>query len=461
MAEPSATSKPHRALPRFFTLEIVLAVVAVISGCMIVWSALVMRSILAQVISGIVFTLSLLGFIRLYMDPDSVRSRQTDGILKLSTQMLEGMQDGLTLESAQYNCQLLLPATAAIAVAITDREKIMGYAGYNAESNPQGANIRTTATHDTLQDGQPRVLLTAEEIGLPAELHSTRIHAAILMPLIVGHDIVGTLKFYYRKPRDITQTQRSIAEGFSKLLSAEIASVHLEEQKKLATSMELKALQAQINPHFLFNTINTISSFIRIDPPKARELLREFAVFYRSTLEDASDLIPLSREIDQTKRYFMFEVARFGEDRLQLDVDIDPEVNEMMVPSFMVQPLVENAVRHGRPSEGKMTITITGQYEGDNIVIGVTDDGVGMTEEVRDNLIDKKLDVESTTGLGIALKNIRDRMKSYFGPESYMDVKSELGCGTTISVVLKKEYAGGYIPKGSWGTDNSAIKPKG
>ena len=91
----------------------------------------------------------------------------------------------------------------------------------------------------------------------------------------------------------------------------------LEEQTKLATSMELKMLQSQINPHFLFNTINTIASFIRTDPNKARTLLREFAVFYRRTLEDAADLILLDREIEQTQRYFTFEVARFGEDRLE------------------------------------------------------------------------------------------------------------------------------------------------
>ena len=453
------TESNRKHLPRFLSAEIILIVVAVISGIMIIWSGAVMHMMVAQIISGIIFTLSLLGFIRLLMDPDSVRARQTNSILKLSTQMLEGMQNGLTFESAQYNCQLLLPATAAIAVAITNREVIMGYAGYNEERNPQKAPIRTKATHATLEDGKPRELLSSAEIGLPAELHSTRINAALVMPLIVGHDIVGTLKFYYRKPRDITETQRSIAEGFSKLLSAEIASVHLEEQQKLATSMELKALQAQINPHFLFNTINTIASFIRIDPAKARELLREFAVFYRSTLEDASDLIPLTREIEQTQRYFMFEVARFGEDRLELQVDVDQQVGEMMVPSFMVQPLVENAVRHGRPSEGKMTVTIAGHYEGDNIVIGVTDDGVGMPEEVSQNIMNPHPSTESN--LGIAVKNIRDRMKSYFGPESYMRVDSELGKGTTIAIVLKKENAGGYLPEGTWGAGNSAIKPKG
>ena len=445
-----------KSRPQFFTSGVLLSAIAIIAGIMIVWSALVIRDLRIQVLCGVVFTLSLIALLRLALDPDSVRARQSDAVLKLSSQMLDCMKDGLTPKASQQICQLLLPATAAIAVAITDSEVILGYAGYNQSSNPQGAKIRTRATHLTLEDGRERVLLSPEDIGLPQALHSFRINAAIIVPLVMGSDIVGTLKFYYRKPGQISQTQRSMAEGFGKLLSTQMAASALEEQKKLATSMELRALQAQINPHFLFNTINTIASFIRIDPAKARELLREFASYYRSTLEDASDLIPLSREVDQVKRYFLLEVARFGEDRLQLDVDIDPEVEEMLVPSFMIQPLVENAVRHARPSEGKLTITVSGHIEGENVVIGVNDDGVGMTPEKCENIMHP----DSSSGLGIAVKNVHDRMKSYFGPESYMDVKSKLGAGTQISIVLKREYMGGYIQQGDWGMDNSAVKPK-
>lgn len=103
-----------------------------------------------------------------------------------------------------------------------------------------------------------------------------------------------------------------------------MAAVEMETQRKLATSMELKMLQTQINPHFLFNTINTIASFIRTDPMKARTLLREFAVFYRRTLEDSTERISLARELDQVQRYFNFELARFGDARLAFEVDTSP-----------------------------------------------------------------------------------------------------------------------------------------
>ena len=222
-----------------------------------------------------------------------------------------------------------------------------------------------------------------------------------------------------------------------------MAAAALEEQTKLATSMELKALQAQITPLFLFNTINTIASLIRTDPAKARILLRDFAVFYRSTLEDANDLIALEREVKQVERYLSFEIARFGEGRLELIVDIQPELYSMLVPSFMIQPLVENAVKHAMRAEGKLTISIIGTIDGSTVVIAVVDDGVGMTEAQCATMMDG----ESTTGLGIAVRNVRDRMYGYIGPHSHMDVESAPGEGTRVSFTLDRASAesDGYL----------------
>ena len=427
------------ALPRFFTLEMFMFTVAVLSGLVLIWSSVSpYRSIAVLIVAGIVFTLSLVIVIRLLMDPDSVRARQSDAMLRLASQTLDCMKEGMTSEAAQRICQLLLPSTAAIAVAVTDKDHILGYAGYEEADNPSGSVIRTHATHATLSDGRGRILFTPEEIGFPSG--SSTIQAAIIVPLVVGRTVEGTLKFYYRRPRHVSETQKSIAEGFGQLLSTQMAASALEEQTKLATSMELKALQSQINPHFLFNTINTIASLIRTNPEKARILLREFAVFYRRTLEDSTDLILFAREIEQTKRYFTFEIARFGEDRVAMEVDIEPDVDDMMVPPFLIQPLVENAVRHAMPSEGKLTISVTGQVKGDDVIVCVADDGVGMTEEARLNI----LHPESSTGCGIAVKNVHDRICGYFGSDTHMEVESELGVGTKVTLVLiggaKREY---------------------
>lgn len=419
------------ALPRFFTLEMAAFTLAIISGLTLLWALTQPDKYLFIVFgAGVVFTLCVATIIRFSMDPDSVRARQTDTMLQLATQTLECMGDGITSETAPEVCELLLPSTAAIAVAITDTEQILGYAGYQEAENPNGASIRTQATRATLQDGKIRILRSAEEIGFPSK--SAGIQAAIIVPLSVSDDVVGTLKFYYRNAKYISETQKSIAMGLGQLLSTQMAAVAMEEQKKAATSMELKMLQSQINPHFLFNTINTIASLIRTNPDKARVLLREFAVFYRRTLEDAGELIEFEREMEQTRRYFAFEVARFGSERVELVENVEPQVNEMLVPPFIIQPLVENAVRHALPSEGKLTIRVLGRVQGKDVRISVVDDGLGMTEEARQAIMHP----ESATGLGIAVKNVHDRIHGFFGKDAHMEVESTLGHGTTVMLVL-------------------------
>ncbi|WP_288285470.1 histidine kinase [uncultured Senegalimassilia sp.] len=418
-------------LPRFFTLEMLMSVLVALAGLVIIWNLVTPEAnVLVLFIAGVVFTLAITVLIRLLMDPDSVRARQSNAVLQLASQTLEAMGEGLDAKSSQRICSLLLPSTAAIAVAITDDHSILGYAGYEESHNPTGAIIRTQATYATLADGKTRVLFTPEEIGFPNGAHG--INAAIIVPLAVGKDVKGTLKFYYRSANHISETQKSIAVGFGQLLSTQMAASALEEQTALATKMELKMLQSQINPHFLFNTINTIASLTRTDPVQARTLLREFAKFYRSTLEDSRDLIEFQREVEQTQRYFMFELARFGEDRLELICDIQPEVNEMMVPPFLLQPLVENAVRHAMPSEGKLTIHVTGMRTGDDVIVSIIDDGNGMTQEACQNI----LHPSSTQGMGIAVGNVHDRICGYFGPGTRLEVESELGKGTTVRLVL-------------------------
>lgn len=423
-----------RRIPRIVSIEAMVGVLALVAAVVMVWIAVTSSdNVSVMVVAGILFTACVVVVIFLMLNPDTVRARQTDSVLRLSSQILDQMSQGLPPRVAQSICTMLLPNTAAIAVAITDTETILGYVGYLEAENPQGANIRTQATHDALNDGQTRVIYTAEEIGLPKTSATNVIKAAIIVPLRVGKEIRGTLKFYYRSSRKITETQKSIAQGFGELLSTQMAALEMENQRELATSMELKMLQNQINPHFLFNTINTIASLIRTDPAKARVLLRDFAVFYRSTLENSQDRIPLSRELEQTQRYFSFEVARFGEDRLQMEVDVDSEgvaVSSMLVPPFLLQPLVENAVKHAMPPEGKLVVGINSRIEGPDVLVVVTDDGVGMDDHARESIMNP----HSSTGLGIAVKNVHDRMHGYYGDGAEMVVESELGKGTVVTL---------------------------
>lgn len=412
-------------------IEALLALIVAVSAVTLVWHMLNERSMVMIGLCGILLLLGVVGIVRVKMNPETVRARQTADILKLVQQTLNHTMSGVNPDSARRICHLLMPHTAAVAISITDTENLLAYIGYDEENNPPGNPIKTTATRSAVKDGKMRIITSREEIGFPS--YDTVIKGAVIVPIFKGHQVAGTLKFYYRSPNQITETQVSIAEGLGHVLSTQVTATAMEEQQKLATSMELKALQAQINPHFLFNTINTIASLIRTDPSRARMLLREFAVFYRRTLEDSDDLIMLSREMDQVSRYFRFELARFGDDRLALAFGYTSDVIDMPVPPFLIQPLVENAVRHARPDSGMLTILVSGEMvDEETFVITVSDDGVGMTEEQVTNI----LHPESSTGCGIAVKNVHDRLIGYFGPGTHMEVTSELGKGTTTRLIM-------------------------
>ena len=368
--------------------------------------------------------------IRSSFSPDKLRAQQTNKTLSLASQTLVYMRGGLSEQNCQEVCNILLPECQAMAVAMTDDKFVLGYAGAHAEAFPIGSAIHTPATHRVLASQTVEVFRSSEAF---ASASNPLIPAGIVAPLVVRGVSVGTLKLYYESDVLIDETQRAIAEGLAQLLSTQLSIAELDRQVELATKAELQALQAQINPHFLFNTINTIASLIRTDPARARVLLREFAAFYRQTLENSNDLIPLDREMQQTMRYFAFEQARFGAERVRLEADID-DFGDLRVPSFIIQPIVENAVNHAMPAEGQLNIDISIEEAGDDVVITVTDDGVGMSEEQARRLLQNAS--ASEKGTGIALKNVDARLRAVFGPGSGVSVSSQIGKGTQVTLLL-------------------------
>ena len=368
--------------------------------------------------------------------PDNLRSFETERILRLASKTMEHMSQGLTQSSASAVCTLLLPETRAIAVGITDRTRVLAYEGERSAEFPAGHPIHTQATREVLESGR---LTTFDSIipldmlaGVPLE-YATPV-AGIIAPLIVRDQVVGTIKFYYRTPRDINRTQLSIARGFAELLSSQLSIYALDRQAEMTAKAEVKALQAQINPHFLFNTINTIAAFTRTDPDRARVLLREFAVFYRETLENSQSLIPMEREIEQTQRYLVFEHARFGDDRIIVNEHLEAGCEEVPVPAFIIQPVVENAVRHAMDDERPLHIDIYVLTEDGDVLISISDDGVGMPQEVADTLIETASSSEE--GTGIALRNITARIKQFYGPGSSVEIVSRVDVGTCVTMRL-------------------------
>ncbi len=366
--------------------------------------------------------------------PDHLRAQQSDLILRIAREAISFMRKGLSPETADAVCRIILRnSTAAVSVAITDRQSVLGFAGVGNDHHSAGRSIVTRATKDVINTNISQVLTTKHEIGCPDP--KCPLVAAIVVPLKSQGSAIGTLKFYYDDDRHLNETELAMAEGLASLLSTQLEIHELEEQAALTTEMELKALQAQINPHFLFNTLNTISSFIRTDPNTARELLKKFATFYRHTLEHVDEEVTLADELDFLEQYFSLEKARFG-DRLSLEMDIEEDLRDFAMPAFMLQPLVENCVGHAMRETGEpLHITVTASQDADFVYMGVEDDGCGIPEERLATIFDQ----HSGKGLGIALRNVRDRLIGVYGRKSKFNIESSHGKGTKAYFVIAKE----------------------
>jgi two-component system sensor histidine kinase LytS len=412
---------------RFTLVEIVLIAVTVALAVIAIAAVLTRGYWIVFIVCAVIIAVVVFITITFSNDPDRLRARQSERMLKLAASTLTHMRKGLNTESAGEVCKLLLPATSANAVAITDREVILGFAGAEKESHSIGSPIRTEATKTSILTAEMKVLTKKSEIGFPDDAISFR--AAIIVPLILREEVVGALKFYYRTANKIDETEQAVAYGLSTLLAMQLSIAELDYQRELAAQMELKALQAQIKPHFLFNTINTITSLIRTDPAQARILLREFATFYRRTLEASLDYISLEQELLQTLRYFGFEIARFGNERVILTSNIEQGLESIQVPAFIIQPLVENAVGHAMREDAPLHIHILACVLDERVVIEVKDDGIGMTKDTLVHMFDP-----TSQHMGVALKNVDDRLRGYFGRGAHLAVQSELGVGTTVSM---------------------------
>ena len=431
-------SSPSRRIIIDMLLLFAVTVLAVVTGYVLVVSA-APRWALNASLSGL--TVIAMGSVamRFVSRPDHVKALQSQQTLNIANESLAFLRRGLDFETAGEVCRIILMQAEVAAVAITDTERILGFAGIGENHHSAGGPILTKATKEAIENNEHRILDTKDEIGCAER--GCMLRAAIVVPLEKRESPVGTLKFYYTTARMLNETQIAMAEGLAKLLSTQLELSELEQQMELATRMELKALQAQINPHFLFNTINTIAMLIRTEPERARLLLREFAAFYRATLEKGDQPIALARELGYMRSYMVFERARFG-DRIAIAEEVEPDVLDIAVPAFIVQPLVENSIKHGMRVDGTLHICISAKRHGDDVVVEVHDDGVGIPEED----LARVLDPGFGKGLGIALKNVDDRLKGNFGPESGVEVRSGEGDGTVVRLRISGKI--NRVPEG-------------
>lgn len=333
-------------------------------------------------------------------------------------------------DSLDKVCKILLDSLEAQAVFITNRENILACAAISPELEIRDQIIKTESTKEVLETGETKII-DGKKSNKEYGCMRPEIQSGIIAPIFQDDKVSGTLKIYFSNAEHITAKKRFLAIGLSQLISNQIEISKIENLKIMARDAELKILQNQINPHFLFNSLHAIAAFLRFDPSKAREIIIDLSTYLRYNLENTEKVVPLEKELEQVKAYINIEKSRFH-NKFDIIYDIDSDLQEVKIPSLTIQPLVENSLKHGvlkHECYGYVKISIKSSDKGCKITI--EDNGIGIEEEVIANL-DKEI------GKNIGLKNVHNRLKFIYGKG--LDIE-KLERGTKISFNIYKEVA--------------------
>jgi len=264
-----------------------------------------------------------------------------------------------------------------------------------------------------------------------------RLHTAIVAPLVVAGEWVGSFVALYSRGRPLTAADTRTAAEAARMVSAQLELAELDRSRQRAVQAELRFLRAQISPHFIYNALTAIESFVRSDPDRARDLLVEFADFIRFSFRSHGQFVTMAEEIRLVDTYLDLERARFG-DRLAVTLRVAPEVLSVLLPPFVLQPLVENAVHHGiEPSENRGHLEIIILDADTEALVTVEDDGIGADP----GHLRRALSGASAEE-GIGLHNVDERLRAVFGEERGLTIETALGAGTKVTMRIPKFLAG-------------------
>lgn len=350
--------------------------------------------------------------------------------LKIADRTLIYFRKGFNENTTKDAAKIIYDMTSIKAVAFTDTEKILAHVGIGEDHHLVGSLIKTNLTREALNTESYMVANIREEIG--CDHCDCPLRSAIIVPIREEDKIIGTLKLYKDKKNSITKVETELALGLAQIFSTQIELSKIDYQRELLSRSELKALQAQINPHFLFNAINTIVSLTRTQPDDARRLLIHLGNYFRTNLEQEVEDVNLYKEIEHINSYIEIEKARFG-DKLEIIYDISEEIN-CKIPPLLLQPLVENAIKHGvldKIEGGKVEIIAIDNEIETKLV--VKDNGVGISKDVLDSLF-----METSNKESIGLININERLKNKYGDQYGLKIESEIDRGTIATMVIPK-----------------------
>lgn len=356
-------------------------------------------------------------------EKDIIAGKQAKLSLEIANKTLPYFRNG---ESLNEVCKIISDSLGAKAVVITNEKYITASYSTSEDFKIAHTDIKSEVTKQVLKTGKLCIIGQCDDVKY-FQCVTGKIKSCIISPLFQGDKVSGTLKIYFDTKENVTASNQYLVEGLSLLISTQLELSSVENLKTMAKEAELKALQTQINPHFLFNALHTTSFFVRKDPNKAREIIIDLSTYLRYNLENSCKLVPLEMELEQVKAYFNIEKARFGE-KIFLNIDVDEDVKNISIPSLIIQPLVENSIKHGllKKREGGF-VNIIAKKENEGCFITIEDNGIGIDQKIIDNL-DDRIDKN------IGLKNVHNRIKLIYGKGLIVE---KLETGTKISFYIE------------------------
>ncbi|MCR8641226.1 histidine kinase [Paenibacillus sp. N1-5-1-14] len=354
-----------------------------------------------------------------FREEERAAAYETQRALHIAEAALPHLNQGLNFESAEAIAKLLLRELKTAAVAITDRDSILAHAGIGANQRKRGEKIQSELSHLAIQTGQLQIANSHEEVQPQHPL----LGAAIIVPIKQVGRVAGLIKLYFKKPQEIRSVEIVLAQGLGKLISYQLSAAMHENMAGLMKESELRVLHSQINPHFLFNTLNSIVSLIRIAPDMARHITTQLSNFMRLNIKiTTSQKITLQQEMSHLTAYLEIIQIRF-QDQITVHVELDPDVEGFMIPPVTLQPLIENCVQHGlknRVSGGQIRIML--KRVDDHVQIVIEDNGSGITPETVHLL--GNIPMSSSEGNGIGVYNVNQRLIGLFGDESKLRIEN-------------------------------------
>lgn len=353
---------------------------------------------------------------------DKLSSSFSTKALKVAERSVGLLSKGFNEEASTQVAKIVIEETAVGAVAITDREKLLAFIGIGADHHLPGTPISSQITMDAIHQNK---VMFADGVEIPYSCSiskNCKLGSSLVIPLRADNEVIGTIKLYEPKNKLFLNINKTLGEGIARLLSNQILFGRFEQQQTLLTQAELKLLQAQVNPHFLFNALNTISAIVRREPDQARQLLQQLSQFLRINLKRTTGLVTLGDELEHIESYLCIERARFV-DKLQVNIDIDSHLLGTQMPAFTLQPIIENAVKHGTSHMlDTGIINVFAEIKAQELRL-VVQDNAGLYQQTT-----------SSDGLGMNL--VHKRIQNLYGEHFGVSVSCEPDEFTRVTITL-------------------------